>query len=153
MPKQIHKLSIIGTHNFRKINAVTQMDDYGQYDLMKCTDCGIEGKCRDMRTVDVNRMTKKATYCTLSNAEIKKREESAEYNSGTKTKHKCPNCKNTLSEIALYNEEDTNNILAQMVCVCGHKEFINATERENKKRKKTASKRLRQLFEERRKIL
>ena len=147
----MHKLSMIGTHNFRKVNAVTQMDEDGQYDTMKCTDCGIEGKCRDLATVEVHRMTKKANYCIMKDADIKKMKASAEYNSGIKTKYKCPICKNILSEIALYEEDKTDNMFAEMVCVCGYKDFIDVTEREKNKKKPPTPKRFLKLFEQQKK--
>ena len=58
-----YRLTIGDTHLFRKANGVTCTDDKGQYDLMKCSECGIEGKCRDCKTVEILRMNKRAIYC------------------------------------------------------------------------------------------
>ena len=123
------------THLFRKKNGVTLFDEVGQYDLMKCSTCGIEGKCRDLQNVEFLRTSKRAMYCTTKPKEIKQIEASAKYNSGIITKNECPKCKTPLSEIALYTEENTDNVFAEMVCKCGHREFIDVTAREKKKDK------------------
>lgn len=143
MPKVF--LSIEGLHAFRKSNVVTQFDEQGQYDTMKCTECGIEGRCRDLQTVEIERSSKRANYCKLSDAQIKKLEASAKYNQGIKSKRKCPVCKAPLSEIAVYEEEGTKIYWAEMLCKCGHKEMIDVTKRVNKSARRIP-KRFRQLM-------
>jgi hypothetical protein len=133
-----YKISLDGNnHLFRKMNVMTHIDDISQYDIMKCSICGIEGKCRDLNTVEVPRMTKKAMNCNQK--VIKPTKQSiadALYNSGEKTEHKCSKCQNILNETAMYIEEGTNIILAQLVCACGHIEYLDVTERESNKKKK-----------------
>lgn len=122
-------------HLFRKKNGVTLFDDVGQYDLMKCSECEIEGKCRDCVNVEIPRNSKKAKYCTIKQKDVKKIEAESKYKSGIITKHECPKCKTPLSEIALYTEEDTDNYLAEVICKCGHKDLIDVTKREKAKEK------------------
>jgi len=124
-----------GIHLFRKKNGATLFDDDGQYDLMKCSTCGIEGKCRDLSNVEFKRINKKILYCDAKLKDIKKIEAESKYKQGTITKHECPHCKTPLSEIAIWMEEDTDKCFAEVVCRCGHKDLLDVTAREKKKDK------------------
>ena len=135
---KIFRLTIGETHLFRKLNGVSQFDDKGQYDLMKCSECGIEGKCRDCKTVEIPRMNKRAIYCDMKTKDIRKIEAEAKYKSGIITKSKCPDCGTALVELAVYEDEETKDCFAEVICKCGHKDMINVTEREQKKIKKKA---------------
>jgi hypothetical protein len=35
-------------HNFEKVNLITELDRFGQYDLYQCTKCGLKGKLRTL---------------------------------------------------------------------------------------------------------
>ena len=102
-------------------------------DLMRCSECGIEGKCRDLNTVEISRMSKRAIYCNMKQRDINKIEAEQKYKMGTEIKTKCPDCGLKLLELSLYTEEGTNEIYAEVICKCGHKDLINVTEREQKK--------------------
>lgn len=122
-------------HLFRKQNGATLFDKVGQYDLMKCSECGVEGKCRDMVNVEFERVSKKVQFCNVKPKEINRQVNEAQYNQGSKTKLKCPDCKGALVEIALYQEEDTENYFAEVFCKCGHKKLIDVSQRERRKNK------------------
>ena len=49
-------------HNFEKQNLVTQFDRRGQYDVYKCSRCGLSGKARDLVNVDVGSNNKKRAH-------------------------------------------------------------------------------------------
>ena len=124
------KLPIEGLHTFRKMNIVTLFDEKGQYDLMKCSECSIEGKCRDLRTVEILRQSKKANYCNMSNKDIKEEKFEEKTMDAIKTETNCPDCNKKLYEIAVYIEEETEDYFAEVICKCGHKDMINVTKRE-----------------------
>ena len=53
-----------GGHRWEKKNLVTQEDRKGQYDLLRCEFCGIEGKRYSLDTVQVyERYSKKVDCC------------------------------------------------------------------------------------------
>lgn len=124
------RLTIGEAHLFRKMNAVTCTDNEGQYDLMKCSECGIEGKCRDCKTVEIPRLNKRAIYCDMKPKDIKRIEAESEYKSGTATKSKCPDCGTVVVELAVYEDEETKECFAEMLCKCGWKDMINVTGRD-----------------------
>lgn len=46
-------------HKFEKQNLVTMFDRQGQYDVYKCSACGLSGKARDLASVSVSGSNKK----------------------------------------------------------------------------------------------
>lgn len=129
----MHRANIMGLHSFKKKNVITLIDDKGQYDIMICSVCGIQGKCRDMQTVEIIRPNKKAKFCNLSNKIIAEIKLKSSYEGGKITEDKCPKCEGKLSELAIYIEEGTNNYFADMMCICGWKELVDVTKKQNLK--------------------
>lgn len=114
-----------GIHLFRKLNGATLFDSIGQYDEMKCSECGIKGKTRNLRTVEFEKFDKKIANCNLSKQAIEQKKKDDTYSIGTITKLKCPKCQNQLSETGQYMEEGQTNISAwKVTCRCGFSEFI-----------------------------
>ncbi len=119
-----------GVHLFRKMNAATKIDKRGQYDIMRCSSCGIEGMCRDLNTVEIKRWSKKAEFCDKPDKEIKKQKALDSYNEGVIINLKCPDCKRKLARIAEWTEENEQGIITNevdaisVVCLCGFKAYL-----------------------------
>lgn len=51
-------------HNFEKQNLVTQFDKRGQYDVYKCSACGLSGKARTLTSISISENSRKrASNC------------------------------------------------------------------------------------------
>lgn len=115
-------ISVDGIHDFRKQNIVTEEDSKGQYDLLKCTKCGVKGKCRNLRDIQIDgRLKIKAERCDKTKSEHEADQNTLEYKYGKDTKRKCPNCKGELRIISEWMLEGTKEIcLIKVVCENGH---------------------------------
>lgn len=120
------RIDIDSIHLFRKTNIVTLIDEEGQYDEMKCSECGIEGKCRNFTTVEVDgRAYMKARRCTMSKKQEEKEKVKEDYKWGKKTQRKCPKCKSSLRKIHSWTEEGKKGITHITVsCLCGYSDLI-----------------------------
>ncbi len=120
------RIDLESIHNFAKVNVVTEFDATGQYDLMKCTSCGIEGKCRNFRTVEIEgRAFVKARRCTMSKKQEEKEKVKAGYKWGKETKRKCPKCQSSLRKIQEWTEEGRKGIThITVLCLCGYSDLI-----------------------------
>ena len=116
-------------HLFRKENVVSMEDNISQYDIMKCSSCGLTGKCRNMITVEVDgRKKRKAENCNKSQKQLKQEEISQEYEFAKVTEINCPECNKFLRSTADWTEEGKTGITHKsVICSCGYKEIIDVT--------------------------
>lgn len=119
-------LEINGVHNFRKQNVITLEDSISQYDLMKCDKCGVSGKCRDLRIIEIDGRCKiKAERCTMSQAEFDKITLNTLYKSATKTDYSCPECGEELRYLDEYVEDGCDKVThIDVICKCGLRKIM-----------------------------
>jgi DNA-directed RNA polymerase subunit M/transcription elongation factor TFIIS len=120
------KVSLNSEHLFRKENVVTLQDSISQYDIMKCSACGIKGKCRDLRTVEIDGRSKnKAENCNKNNNEVKASQINQEFEMAKQTDINCPKCDSLLRSTADWIEEGFTDITHKsVICLCGFKDLI-----------------------------
>lgn len=58
-------------HEWEKLNLVTQKDNKGLYDLMKCKNCGIKGKRYRLNTIHIYERYRHMLQCPVKYEQIK----------------------------------------------------------------------------------
>lgn len=119
--REMKKIKLDGIHNFRKFNVITLEDNKSQYDLMKCSECGVEGKCRDFIHVEIDGRKKGlAERCKLTLDDFNKLKNEELFNTAKETEIKCKNCAQKLRKLYEWVEEGYNHTThITGICKCG----------------------------------